>query len=96
MYGDFEQTEQIFVDREEYIDWLKEAMERCQDRPVTLHLKGIGGIGKLSLLEYWMSTNESTVRLDCEPYTEVYQRLNMLAKDSVLIGVSLPRFDVLW
>ena len=66
MYKHYETSDDIFVDREEYIDWMKEALERCKENPVVLHLKGIGGIGKSSLLEHWMSTNEEAVRLDCE------------------------------
>ncbi|OLS29568.1 MAG: hypothetical protein ThorAB25_15920, partial [Candidatus Thorarchaeota archaeon AB_25] len=96
MYKHYETSDDIFVDREEYIDWMKEALERCKENPVVLHLKGIGGIGKSSLLEHWMSTNEEAVRLDCERYTEFYQRLNVLAKGTVLTGANLPRFDVLW
>jgi tetratricopeptide (TPR) repeat protein len=34
--------------------------------------------------------------LDCEQYTEFYDRLNVLAKGAVLLGVRLQRFDVLW
>ena len=63
---------------------------------MVLHLKGIGGIGKSSLLNHWINTHEKTIRLDCEQYTEFYQRLNMLAKGAVLQGVKLQRFDILW
>ncbi|MFX1260670.1 MAG: tetratricopeptide repeat protein, partial [Promethearchaeota archaeon] len=61
-----------------------------------LHLKGIGGIGKSSLLNHWVNTHEKTIRLDCEQYTEFYQRLNILAKGAVQLGVKLDRFDILW
>jgi tetratricopeptide (TPR) repeat protein len=75
---------------------MKEALTRCKDQSVVLHLKGIGGIGKSSLLDQWTSTIESTIRVDCEQHSEFYDRLNVLAKGAVLHGVSLQRFDVLW
>ncbi|UCE11743.1 MAG: tetratricopeptide repeat protein, partial [Candidatus Thorarchaeota archaeon] len=96
MYERFEPSERIFVNREEYLEWMDEALERCKDSSVVLHLRGIGGIGKSSLLDYWTSTIESTIRLDCEQYSEFYSRLNILAKGAVLLGVNLRRFDVLW
>ncbi|MHA2432947.1 MAG: tetratricopeptide repeat protein [Candidatus Thorarchaeota archaeon] len=96
MYERFEPSDRIFVDREEYLDWMAEALERCKERSVVLHLRGIGGIGKSSLLDHWTSTIDSTIRLDCEQYAEFYDRLNVLAKGAVLLGVRLRRFDVLW
>jgi tetratricopeptide (TPR) repeat protein len=96
MYERFEPANRIFVDREEYLDWMADALERCKERSVVLHLRGIGGIGKSSLLDHWTSTIDSTIRLDCEQYTEFYDRLNVLAKGAVLLGVRLQRFDVLW
>ena len=96
MYEHFEPSERVFVNREEYIDWMDDALTRCRGKSVVLHLRGIGGIGKSSLLDHWSSTVNSTVRLDCEQYTEFYDRLNVLAKGAVLLGVRLQRFDVLW
>ncbi|UCE09209.1 MAG: ATP-binding protein [Candidatus Thorarchaeota archaeon] len=96
MYKHYETSDDVFVDREEYIEWMNDALERCKDESVVLHLKGIGGIGKSSLLNHWVNTHEKAIRLDCEHYSEFYQRLNMLAKGAVLHGVKLPRFDVLW
>ncbi|MFW9982196.1 MAG: tetratricopeptide repeat protein [Candidatus Thorarchaeota archaeon] len=96
MYKHYETSDDVFVDREEHIDWMNEALERCNEKAVVLHLKGIGGIGKSSLLDHWMSTHERVIRVDCEQYTEFYQRLNMIAKGVVLSGVKLSRFDVLW
>ena len=96
MYKHYESSEDVFVDREEHIEWMNKALERCKKKSVVLHLKGIGGIGKSSLLNHWINTHEKTIRLDCEQYTEFYQRLNMLAKGAVLQGVKLQRFDILW
>ncbi|MFX1416355.1 MAG: hypothetical protein ACFFC0_06060, partial [Promethearchaeota archaeon] len=96
MYQHFEPSERVFVNREEYIYWMDEALKRCRKKSVVLHLRGIGGIGKSSLLDHWNSTVSSTIRLDCEQYTEFYDRLNVLAKGAVLLGVRLQRFDVLW
>lgn len=96
MYKNFEPSEKIFVDREEYLDWMDEALKRCEEKSVVLHLRGIGGIGKSSLLEYWKKTVASTIVLDCQQYTEFYDRLNVLAKEAVLLGIPLRRFDVLW
>ncbi|MHA2426052.1 MAG: tetratricopeptide repeat protein, partial [Candidatus Thorarchaeota archaeon] len=96
MYERFEPSERIFVDREEHLEWMDKALTRCKEKSVVLHLKGIGGIGKSSLLDHWTATIESTTRVDCEQYSEFYDRLNMLAKGAVLQGVNLQRFDVLW
>jgi hypothetical protein len=84
------------VNREEYLEWMEQALQLCGENSVVLHLRGIGGIGKSSLLDHWSSTIESTIRLDCEQYSEFYTRLNVLAKGAVLLGVSLRRFDLLW
>jgi tetratricopeptide (TPR) repeat protein len=96
MYKHYETSDDVFVDREEHIEWMNNALERCKKEPVVLHLKGIGGIGKSSLLKHWMNTHKRTIRLDCEQYTEFYQRLNILAKGAVLQGIRLKRFDILW
>ena len=96
MYEHFKPSDKVFVDREEYIDWMSEALKRCKDKAVVLHLRGIGGIGKSSLLDHWTSTLDTTIRLDCQQYQDFYIRLNVLAKGSALLGVRLQRFDVLW
>ncbi|UCH03916.1 MAG: hypothetical protein JSW05_10035, partial [Candidatus Thorarchaeota archaeon] len=96
MYEHYEPTERVFVDREEYLEWMDNALERCRERSVVLHLRGIGGIGKSSLLDHWKSTIDETIHLDCERYSEFYDRLNVIARGAVLLGVNLRRFDVLW
>ncbi|MCW4026810.1 MAG: tetratricopeptide repeat protein [Candidatus Bathyarchaeota archaeon] len=96
MYERFQPSDRVFVNREEYLDWMSEALERCKEQSVVLHLRGIGGIGKSSLLDHWKSTIDDTIRLDCEQYTDFYARLNVIAKGAVLLGVNLQRFDVLW
>jgi tetratricopeptide (TPR) repeat protein len=96
VYERFEPSERIFVDREEHLQWMDKALTRCKEKSVVLHLKGIGGIGKSSLLDHWTNTIESTIRVDCEQHSEFYNRLNVLAKGAVLQGVNLQRFDVLW
>ncbi|MHA1962066.1 MAG: tetratricopeptide repeat protein [Candidatus Thorarchaeota archaeon] len=96
MYKHYETSDDVFVDREEYIEWMNDALERCKSESIVLHLKGIGGIGKSSLLNHWINTHERTIRLDCEHHSEFYQRLNMLAKGAVMQGVKLERFDILW
>jgi hypothetical protein len=53
MYERFDLSDQVFVDREDYLDWMDNALKRCKDQSVVLILRGIGGIGKSSLLEYW-------------------------------------------
>ncbi len=96
MYKRFEPSEQVFVDREEYLDWMSDALLRCKEKAVVLQLSGIGGIGKSALLDYWNRTIETTIRLDCRQHADFYSRLNVLAKGAVLLGLRLPRFDVLW
>ncbi|MFX0108242.1 MAG: hypothetical protein ACFE7R_08165, partial [Candidatus Hodarchaeota archaeon] len=96
MYEHFRPSDDVFVDREEYLKWMDKALVRCKKKSVVLHLKGIGGIGKSSLLKYWIRTKEKTVRVDCEQHSAFYDRLNVIAKGVVLHGVNLQRFDVLW
>ena len=96
MYEHFKPSEKIFVDREVYLDWMSEALKRCKEKAVVLHLRGIGGIGKSSLLDHWTSTIDTTIRLDCLQYQDFYSRLNVLAKGATLLGVRLQIFDVLW
>jgi tetratricopeptide (TPR) repeat protein len=96
VYKHYEPSDDVFVDREEFIEWMNEALVRCKKKSVVLHLKGIGGIGKSSLLRHWINTKERTIRVDCDHYSEFYDRLNVLAKGVVLHGVNLQRFDVLW
>ncbi|MFW9802868.1 MAG: tetratricopeptide repeat protein [Candidatus Thorarchaeota archaeon] len=96
MYEHFEPVDRVFVDREEHLDWMSDALQRCKEQSVVLHLRGIGGIGKSSLLDHWKNTIDDTVYLDCERYTEFYDRLNVIAKGAVHLGVNLQRFDVLW
>jgi tetratricopeptide (TPR) repeat protein len=96
MYEHFRPSDDVFVDREEYLNWMDEALVRCKKKSVVLHLKGIGGIGKSSLLKHWIRTKEKTIRVDCEQHSAFYARLNVIAKGVVLHGVNLQRFDVLW
>jgi tetratricopeptide (TPR) repeat protein len=96
LYEHFEPSEQVFVDREEYIAWMSQALERCRQKPVLLHLRGIGGIGKSTLLNFWLNTVEGAIRLDCQQYADFYSRLNSLAKGAALVGIRLQRFDILW
>jgi len=96
LYEHFEPAEKVFVDREEYIDWMERALERCKEKTVVLHLRGIGGIGKSSLIDYWRRSVETSLRLDCEQYPEFYSRLDVLARAAVRLGIHLRRFDILW
>jgi tetratricopeptide (TPR) repeat protein len=96
VYKHYKPAQEIFVDREEYLHWMDEALERCKEKSVILHLRGIGGIGKSTLLNHWTRAIDSTVRLDCQQYTEFYSRLDILAKGAVRVGVDLKRFDILW
>ncbi|MFW9793977.1 MAG: tetratricopeptide repeat protein, partial [Candidatus Thorarchaeota archaeon] len=96
MYEHFRPSDRVFVDREEHLDWMSEALTRCKEKSIVLHLHGIGGIGKSSLLEYWHSTVERSIILDCSRVTEFFSRLNTIAKGAVRLGISLSRFDILW
>jgi tetratricopeptide (TPR) repeat protein len=84
------------VNREEYLHWMDDALVRCKEKSIILHLRGIGGIGKSTLLNHWSRNIDTTVRLDCQQYTEFYSRLDILAKGAVRVGVDLKRFDILW
>ncbi|MFX1474228.1 MAG: tetratricopeptide repeat protein [Promethearchaeota archaeon] len=96
MYEHFKPVEPVFVDREEYLEWMTTALSRCQDQSVLLHLRGIGGIGKTALIEHWRRTIDHAIILDCEQVTDFYDRLDVLARGAVRAGIRLQRFDVLW
>jgi hypothetical protein len=96
MYEHFRPSERVFVDREEHLSWMSEALQRCKEKSIVLHLCGIGGIGKSSLLEHWHQTIEKSIILDCSRITDFFGRLDAIAKGAVRIGVKLTRFDVLW
>ncbi|MGY5853852.1 MAG: tetratricopeptide repeat protein [Candidatus Thorarchaeota archaeon] len=95
MYKRFETTDRIFVNRERYLDWMDTALTRCRERPALLHIQGIGGIGKSSLLEYWQRTIPTNVLLNCEQHTSLYARLNFLARGVSRLGIKTERFDLL-
>ncbi|MFW9889735.1 MAG: hypothetical protein ACFFER_16220, partial [Candidatus Thorarchaeota archaeon] len=96
MYELYEPSERVFVDREEYIDWMTNAISRCKDKSVVLHLNGIGGIGKSSLIEHWSDTTDQSIVLDCSRVTDFYDRLDTIARGAARFGLDLRRFDVLW
>ncbi|MGY5874352.1 MAG: tetratricopeptide repeat protein [Candidatus Thorarchaeota archaeon] len=96
MYEHYKPVERVFVNRDTYLTWMDEALKRCIDNSVVLHLRGIGGIGKSSLLEHWNeSVNMSTI-LDCDRAMDFFDRLDALAKRAVRLGITLRRFDILW
>ncbi|MFX1474231.1 MAG: tetratricopeptide repeat protein [Promethearchaeota archaeon] len=96
MFKRFKPAEQVFVDREDYLDWMTKALQRCKDQSVILHLRGIGGIGKTALLNHWKRSIERAIFLDCSRVTDFYDRLDALAKGAVRLGIKLRRFDLLW
>ncbi|MFX1474230.1 MAG: tetratricopeptide repeat protein [Promethearchaeota archaeon] len=96
MFERFEPAERVFVNREEHLAWMADALGRCQDQSVVLHLRGIGGIGKTTLLEHWDRTVEASIFMDCSRVTEFFDRLDMLAKGAARLGIKLRRFDLLW
>jgi hypothetical protein len=96
LYEHYEPSERIFVDRVEHLEWMEEALKRCSERSVLLHIRGIGGIGKSSLLEQWHDTHDGTILLDCDRVTSFFDRLDSLAKAAVRLGIRLSRYDILW
>ncbi|MHA2314535.1 MAG: tetratricopeptide repeat protein [Candidatus Hermodarchaeia archaeon] len=96
MYERYTPSDRVFVDREEHLNWMMNALTRCQDKSIVLHLRGIGGIGKTALLNHWQNSVEASILLDCERITELYSRFDTLAKGAVQQGISLRRFDLLW
>jgi tetratricopeptide (TPR) repeat protein len=75
---------------------MESALANCEEKTQLLYLHGIGGIGKSSILDYWDTTIDRSIRLDCEQYTDFYDRLNIIAKEAVHFGVNLRRFDFIW
>jgi tetratricopeptide (TPR) repeat protein len=73
-----------------------DALERCKTEKIVLHIRGIGGIGKSSLIDHWNRSIHSSVVLDCSTLKDFYNRLNILAKGIDRLGIDLKRFDVLW
>ncbi|MHA2142594.1 MAG: hypothetical protein ACXADF_13585 [Candidatus Thorarchaeota archaeon] len=93
MYEHFRSSERVFVDREEHLDWMSEALKQCNQKIIVLYLHGIGGFGRSSLLDHWALSIEATIRFDCNRYTEFYSRLNMIAQRAMRFGVLLSSAD---
>ncbi|MFX1482532.1 MAG: tetratricopeptide repeat protein [Promethearchaeota archaeon] len=96
MYRNYEPFERVFVDREEYLEWMEKAQDRCKNKSMILHLRGIGGIGKSSLIEHWQKSVQSSIVLDCSLVNDFYDRLDCLARGATRLGIELRRFNVLW
>ncbi len=96
MYERYKPIRRVFVDRESYVNWMSDALSRCKEKSIVLHLRGIGGIGKTSLFEQWRSQVDNTILLDCRRVVNLFDRLDALAKGATWLGIRLPRFDLLW
>jgi len=96
VYEHYEPSNRIFVDRVGYLEWMEEAIRKCSEKNIVLHIRGIGGIGKSSLLEYWHDTHDNTILLDCDRVTSFFDRLDAIAKAAVRLGIKLSRYDILW
>jgi tetratricopeptide (TPR) repeat protein len=96
VYKHYEPFEKVFVDRKEYINWMENALDRCKKKSMILHIRGIGGIGKSSLIEYWRNSDTSSILLDCSIISDFYDRLDCLAKGAIRLGIELHRFNFLW
>ena len=96
MYAHYEPSEQVFVNREKHLEWMDNALTQCHDQSLVLHLHGIGGIGKTALLEHWKHTIETSLLLDCNRVTHLFDRLEILARNAAQLGIQLRRFDLLW
>ncbi len=96
MWERYKPIKQVFVNRESYLGWMTDALSRCQERSVVLHLRGLGGIGKTSLFERWKGLVEKTILLDFRRVKSLFNRLDALAKAAAWQGIKLPRFDLLW
>ncbi|MHA2379411.1 MAG: hypothetical protein ACXADS_09035 [Candidatus Thorarchaeota archaeon] len=55
MYEHFVPSERVFVDREEYIDWMDETLERCRRKSAVLHLRGIGETPRSSTSSHYLT-----------------------------------------
>ncbi len=96
MYEHYEPADRVFVNREAYLEWMRDALERCRDKSVVLHLRGIGGIGKSSLLAKWGKEVSESVQIDFEQHQDYWSRLDVVSRAAVRLGVRLRRFDFLW
>ena len=63
MYKHFEASDRIIVNREEYLEWMDDALTRCKEKSVILHLRGIGGLVRALSLIIGISTNGLQIRL---------------------------------
>ncbi len=82
-----------FVDRQECLDWMKNAIETCANKSIVMHLYGIGGIGKSRLLKHWHDLYDGCILIDCAKLETPYSRLNHFARSVEHLGQNLPRFD---
>lgn len=96
MYEYYKPSERVFVNRAEELQWMEDALRRCKRRSVIHHIYGIGGIGKSALFNYWDETFEPSILVDCSRYVDFYERLDVIARRTVQLGMKLERFDILW
>ncbi|UCE09225.1 MAG: tetratricopeptide repeat protein [Candidatus Thorarchaeota archaeon] len=84
------------MDREDYIEWMKEALERCSHEKALLYIYGIGGIGKSALFRYWESSVTTDIFVDCGTHVDFFERIDAVAKGAQRLGIKLRRYDTLW
>lgn len=92
---DIEVWKQRFVDRRDWIEWMNTAIAKCDKGNVTVHIYGVGMIGKTTLLQHWRDTLESTIYIDFSSYYDLHSRLNVVAEGIRYLGCEIPRFDLL-
>ncbi len=88
--------EEKCVDRNEWLKWMIEALNSCSNSNVLIHIHGVGGIGKSTLLKHWKKEYSNSLLIDCKIHGDFYARLERLASEFNRLDIKLPRFDTLW
>ncbi|TFG99323.1 tetratricopeptide repeat protein [Candidatus Thorarchaeota archaeon] len=88
--------ENCVVDRNEWLNWMIEALNSCSNSNVLIHIHGVGGIGKSTLLKHWKKVYNNSLLIDCKAHGDFYARLDRLASEFNRLDIKLPRFDTLW
>ncbi len=96
MYEHYDPLARVFVNRDEFLEWMEEACNRCGEKSVLLHVHGLGGIGKSTLLDHWRHTIQESIIVDFSRHIDIMDRLDILARGAVRFGLKLSRFDLLW
>ena len=86
----------LIVGREDILSLLGQMLIDDRLERKILHLYGIGGIGKRTILRYWQKSIANSIFIDLSVQNTLLEQINYLAGQLRLREYNLPRYDFLW